>query len=263
MMKPQGQSTPARGRNIGQKKKANKEIQDELTSFTYVSSHDLQEPLRKIQTFSSRILEQEEKNLSASGKDYFQRVQQAVKRMQKIIEDLVIYSNINSATKTYVSTNLQEIIEKVKSEHKDLIAKKNASINFSGQTEIMAIPYQAHQLISNLVSNALKFSDGSKPTNISISSRIKKGKELNNTNLSAEKQYSHIKVSDNGIGFEPKFCERIFEVFQRLHGREEYEGTGIGLAICRKIVENHNGIITATGKLHIGASFDIYIPLLH
>lgn len=247
-------------KDVSKKNAEHEEINKELTSFTYVSSHDMQEPLRKIQTFSSRILEQEEKNLSKSGKDYFSRVQQAAKRMQMIIEDLVVYSNINTAEKVFVKTDLNLVFSEVKKDLKELIDRKNALIESGPLSELQVIPSQARLLISNLLNNALKFSHTQKQATVSVTCRILKGIELDDTVLEPLKEYCHINVSDNGIGFESKFSERIFEIFQRLHGKDEYEGTGIGLAICKKIVENHNGLIKASGKLNKGASFDIYIP---
>jgi two-component system CheB/CheR fusion protein len=127
--------------------------------------------------------------------------------------------------------------------------------------EMNLIPFQFRQLMHNLLRNALKFSSPKRPPRILIKSRIVKGNELNNAKLVDAKSYCHISVSDNGIGFEPEYKDRIFEVFQKLHSREEYEGTGIGLAIVKKIVENHNGIVTATSQLDQGTTFDIYIPV--
>ena len=244
----------------------------ELESFTYVASHDLQEPLRKIQTFANRILEKEQENLSATGKDYFSRMQAAAARMQQLIEDLLAFSRINTTERKFENVELNNIIEEIKTELKDIILEKNATIASKEFSPVNIIPFQFRQLMYNLISNALKFSKPGTSPDITISSSIKKGSELNGEiftqltahagMLSPEKSYCHITVKDNGIGFEPHFNERIFEVFQKLHGKEEYAGTGIGLAIVKKIVENHNGIITATGELDKGASFDIYIPAL-
>jgi len=258
-MKPELQQNETENNDL-KKTVEKEEINKDLASFAYVSSHDMQEPLRKIQTFSSRILEQEEQNLSKTGKDYFCRVQQAAKRMQMIIEDLVVYSHINSAEKVYTQTDLNQILTNVKKDLQELIAKKNAIIFSGSLNEVSVIPSQVHRLFSNLLNNSLKFSHSQKQPRISINSVVCAGCELPHEQLSPEIEYCHINVSDNGIGFESKFSERIFEMFQRLHGKDEYEGTGLGLAICKKIVENHNGIITATGKLFNGASFDIYIP---
>ncbi len=244
---------------------ANKELQ----AFAYVSSHDLQEPLRKIQTFATVILEKEYQNLSDNGKYNFHRIQSAAGRMRQLIEDLLAYSRINTNERKFEKTDLNIIIEEVKTELKDTIQEKHAIIEVIELCPANIIPFQFGQLMHNLISNALKFSNPDIPPHIIIKSRIVKGSKSINARLndktgqeklSPEKNYCHITVKDNGIGFEPHFSERIFEVFQKLHTKEEYSGTGIGLAIVKKIVENHNGIIIATSELKKGATFDIYIP---
>ncbi len=232
----------------------------ELLAFTYISSHDLQEPLRKIQTFVSIILENENENLSENGKNNFQRMQLAAGRMQQLIDDLLAFSRISTTELTFEKTELALIIEEVKTELRDTIQEKHATIEATELCSANIIAFQFRQLMYNLISNALKFSKPKVPAHIIVKSSIVKGSKLNNENLSPEKNYCHITVKDNGIGFEPHFSERIFEVFQKLHGKEVYAGTGIGLAIVKKIVENHNGTITATGELNKGARFDIYIP---
>ncbi len=232
----------------------------ELLAFTYVSSHDLQEPLRKIQTFVSVILENENENLSENGKYNFQRMQLAAGRMQLLIEDLLSFSRISTTDHKFEKTDLNIIVEEIKADLKDTIQGKNATIDASDLCPANLIPFQFRQLMYNLISNALKFSHPGRPSRIIIVSEIEKGNKLNNEKLSPEKNYCHIVVKDNGIGFEPEFSERIFEVFQKLHGKEIYAGTGIGLAIVKKIVENHNGTVTATGELNKGATFDIYLP---
>jgi light-regulated signal transduction histidine kinase (bacteriophytochrome) len=232
----------------------------ELLAFTYISSHDLQEPLRKIQTFVTIILENENKNLSDNGKYNFTRMQLAAGRMQQLIEDLLAFSRINTTEHTFEKTELGFIIEEIKTELKDTIQEKHAVIEATDLCPANIIAFQFRQLMYNLISNALKFSHPDIPAHIVITSKISKGSKLKNEKLSPEKDYCHIIVKDNGIGFEPHFKERIFGVFQKLHSKDVYAGTGIGLAIVKKIVENHNGIITATGKLNKGARFDIYIP---
>ncbi|HEY6062577.1 MAG TPA: ATP-binding protein [Chitinophagaceae bacterium] len=232
----------------------------ELLAFTYISSHDLQEPLRKIQTFVTIILETENKNLSEKGKYNFQRMQLAAGRMQQLIDDLLAFSRISTTELKFEETDLHTIIDEVKTELKDTILEKHAIIEAIGLCPANIIAFQFRQLMYNLISNALKFSNPDIPSHIIIKSSIVNGSQLNIDRLSPDKKYCHITVKDNGIGFEPRFRERIFEVFQKLHGKEVYAGTGIGLAIVKKIVENHNGVITATSELNKGAQFDIYIP---
>jgi PAS domain S-box-containing protein len=232
----------------------------ELLAFTYISSHDLQEPLRKIQTFVTIILENENKNLSEIGKHNFQRMQIAAKRMQQLIDDLLAFSRINTTDHKFEKSELGLIIEEVKTELKDTLKEKNATIESSNLSPANIIPFQFRQLMYNLISNALKFSNPNQPSLIIIESEIVTGNKQNNKKLSPDKKYCHIRVKDNGIGFEPHFSDRIFGVFQKLHSKEIYSGTGIGLAIVKKIVENHNGNISATSELGKGATFDIYIP---
>ena len=236
-------------------------INAELLAFNYISSHDLQEPLRKIQTLAGRILEKETRNLSDTGRDYFHRIQSAAGRMRQLIEDLLVYSRTNIAERKFEKIDLNIIIEEVKAELKENIEEKHAVIEATEMCEINVILFQFRQLMHNLIRNALKFSSPKRPPHILIKSRIVKGDKLNNAKLVDTKSYCHISVTDNGIGFEPEYKDRIFEVFQKLHNREQYEGTGIGLSIVKKIVENHNGIVTATSQLNEGATFDIYIPV--
>jgi len=232
----------------------------ELLAFTYISSHDLQEPLRKIQTFVSIISSKEDKNLTENGKYNFQRIQLAAGRMQLLIDDLLAFSRIATTELKFENTDLRIIIEEVKAELKDTISEKHATIEANELCKANIIPFQFRQLLYNLISNALKFSNPEKKSHIIITSKIEKGSILDNAKLSPGKSYCHITIKDNGIGFEPHFSERIFGVFQKLHSKETYAGTGIGLAIVKKIVENHNGIITATSELMKGSTFDIYIP---
>jgi PAS domain S-box-containing protein len=232
----------------------------QLASFAYIASHDLQEPLRKIQTFSTRILEKEHSNLSENGKDHFNRMQVAAKRMQSLIEDLLTYSRTNTAERKFEFADLTKIVEDVKSDLKEELLQRNATIDSTEMCHAKIIPFQFHQLLYNLISNSLKFSNPGDAPYIKIRSKIEKGVNLKNQNLSEEKKYCHISISDNGIGFEQQYSERIFELFQRLHGKSQYSGTGIGLAIVKKIVENHNGLIVAKAEINKGATFDIYIP---
>ena len=232
----------------------------ELLAFNYISSHDLQEPLRKIQTFAAMILKKEYQNLSDEGKGYFERMQSAAGRMQQLIEDLLTYSRTNSTERRFEKTDLNKIIADVTADLKDAIDDKHAIVEAKGQCIANVIPFQIRQLMNNLISNALKFTRAGVPPHIKITSKIVKGSKTIFKELSPDKDHCHITVKDNGIGFDSRYKDRIFEVFQRLNGYEEYAGTGIGLAIVKKIVENHNGIVIATSEINKGATFDIYIP---
>ncbi|MBC8770580.1 PAS domain S-box protein [Arenibacter sp. BSSL-BM3] len=236
-------------------------VNQELNSFTYVSSHDLQEPLRKIQTFAGRIMEKELSNLSNSGKDYFVRIQNAAERMQTLIQDLLAYSQMNTWEGKYELTNLKELFEGVVSEFNETIQEKNAKIDIGNLGKLNIIPFQFRQLAHNLISNALKYSSPNISPHIKIDSTLVKGKHLEREKLNPGKNYCLITFEDNGIGFEKEFNEKIFEVFQRLHGKNEYSGTGIGLSIVKKIVENHHGYIFANSELSKGTTFSIYIPV--
>lgn len=237
-----------------------KNINEELQSFAYVSSHDMQEPLRKIQTFSSRILDKEKDNLTLKGQDYFTRIQNAANRMQTLIEDLLAYSRTNTTEKVFKKIPLEKVVHEVLGELEETIEEKNVSVQLTEMCSATIIPFQFKQLLHNLIGNSIKFSiDGVNPV-IIIKSEIIKGSNIEHLPLQKRKNYCHFTISDNGIGFEPQFKERIFQVFQRLHGRNEYTGTGIGLAIVKKIVDNHDGIIEATSMPNKGVTFDIYIP---
>jgi PAS domain S-box-containing protein len=234
----------------------------ELAQFAYVASHDLQEPLRKIQTFASRIFELENDKLSDKGKEYFDRMQTASLRMQQLIKDLLSFSRINTEEKQFKQTDLNAILAAAQEQLNEQIEQKHAVIRYANLPVMNVIAYQFEQLFTNLINNSLKFSKDNVAPEIDISAALADAAEITPLPSAAAEKYYHLSIKDNGIGFEPEYNERIFLVFQRLHGNEKYQGTGIGLAICKRIVENHKGIITASGELGKGACFDIYIPAL-
>jgi signal transduction histidine kinase len=239
----------------------------ELEQFAFIASHDLQEPLRKIQTFADLILKNEHTVLSDKGREYFQRMQVAAWRMKILIQDLLDYSRTGVSEQKLEKADLAKIVKEVENELQEMIHEKKGVIETTNLGEASVNPSQFRQVISNLITNALKFSRLGAPPRIVIKSTIAQGGQLQNespdlsgSRLSPNKNYCHISFTDNGIGFDPQYKDKIFEVFQRLHDESIYPGTGIGLAIVKKIVEHHGGIITATGQVNKGASFDIYIP---
>jgi PAS domain S-box-containing protein len=233
----------------------------DLTSFTFVSSHDLQEPLRKIQNFVTCIFLEEENNLSETGKGYFHKLNDTAKRMQSLIEDLLTYSRAKSHERNFERTNLNILFEEVRKDFEDVMPEKRAIIEIDCPYEVDIIRFQFRQLMHNLISNSLKFSKLQTRPHITIDGKIVNGGLLQSEKLSSKIDYCHLTYRDNGIGFDPQYRERIFEVFQRLHSQSAYEGTGIGLAICKRIVEAHGGIITALGVPNKGAEFNIYFPI--
>ena len=229
----------------------------DLEQFAYVASHDLQEPLRKIQTFTQLIGDHPDDK--EKQKIYHQKIAQAASRMQNLIRDVLSFSRISRTEEAFSMTDLNVIMENIKSDFELIIREKHAVINYPVLPVIRGIPLQIFQLFSNLISNSLKYNDKTPVISISFekpaASEIQRYPKLN-------PDFSYIKFifTDNGIGFEQEYSERIFDVFQRLHGKQTYSGTGIGLAICKKIVENHEGVIFATGSPKNGAVFTVILP---
>ncbi|QTD39337.1 CHASE3 domain-containing protein [Polaribacter batillariae] len=232
----------------------------ELSSFNHVASHDLQEPLRKIQTFISRLDHKEANNLSEKGKLYLERIKIAASRMRLLIDDLLQFSRTNKSEEVLEVTNMNLILENAKQELAETILEKEATITSDAIPEMTVIPFQIQQLFINLIGNSLKYSKQNVKPIIEISyskintddvSKLKKPKYSN---------YHKLTFVDNGIGFDQEYAEKIFVLFSRLHNKNEYSGTGIGLSICKKIIDNHQGYIFAEGKLNKGATFEVFLP---
>ena len=226
--------------------RSNRELQD----FAFVSSHDLQEPLRKIQAFSDRLLKKYDGVLDERGVDYLQRMQSAAARMQTLIQDVLTLSKVNTARLNVVQVDLQAIIDEVL---KDFAEKVNQPhVHVHGLPTIEANPTQMWRLLQNIIGNALKFHRPDEPVKIEIWAErfVEDGQEM-----------TTIQIKDNGIGFAQQDGERVFDMFHRLHNRSQFEGSGMGLAICQRIVERHNGRIEVKSKPNKGSTFMITLPL--
>ncbi len=234
----------------------------ELENFAYISSHDLQEPLRKIQTFGGRLAEKYADKLGEDGRDYLERMNRAATRMRRLIDDLLIYSRITTKAKPFGPVCLEEIIPEALSNLENLIEETGGSVNAEDiSLRIEADPTQMLQLFQNLIGNGLKFHRPNVPPVVHIDVELVPTSRYHSGAEARSPKACRIIVRDNGIGFDEKYLERIFEPFQRLHGRFEYAGTGMGLAICRKIVDRHGGNVTAQSKPGEGTTFIVILPL--
>jgi signal transduction histidine kinase len=227
----------------------------DLEQFAYVASHDLQEPLRKIQIFTEMAEKSADKTTAAT---YFEKIHTSARRMTDLIKSVLNYSRLSKTGEQFEEVDLNVLLENTKIDFELLITEKKAVIKNDILPVIQGIPLQLNQLFLNLFSNSLKFSNAD-PL-ITIFSRVLSEKEVRqHENLHTKVRYVEIIFSDNGIGFEQQYADQIFTIFQRLHDKKSYEGTGIGLALCKKIVENHHGFITAKSELGKGAAFYIYL----
>jgi light-regulated signal transduction histidine kinase (bacteriophytochrome) len=238
----------------------------ELEQFAFVASHDLQEPLRKIQAFGDRLKMKCEKIQLGEAGDYLDRMQNAAARMQTLINDLLAFSRVIRSSQPFVPVDLRAVTKEVLSDLEVRIEKNGARVEIGELPSIDADPTQIRQLMQNLLSNALKFQPPNSQPIINITSRVISGPAWNNPpgtekgGVANANDICEISVQDNGIGFDEKHLEKIFAVFQRLHGRTEYEGTGVGLAVCRRITDRHSGSITAKSQPGKGATFIVTLP---
>ncbi len=230
----------------------------DLMQFASVASHDLKEPLRKIQAFGNILQSKIKNKLSEGEQNYFSKIISASNRMQSLIDDVLTLSKLSNGSSVKEKTDLNKIVKQITEDLEITIREKNAVITSEPLPAIDAVPGQMHQVFQNLISNGLKFSDKESPL-IDISPQPITQDQADNLGINPI-NFVNILVADNGIGFEDKYREKIFGIFQRLHGRN-YEGTGIGLAIARKIIENHGGYIFANGKVNKGAKFQIILPI--
>ncbi len=249
-------------RDITDRKEAERKLQEyankleesnkNLEEFAYVASHDLQEPLRKIQAFGELLNNNLNGDIEGENRLFLDRMTNAASRMQKLINDLLSFSRITTRANPHESINLNDLVKEVCGDLEIAIQQSGGTVSVESLPIIFADPMQMRQLFQNLIGNALKFRSEDRPITISI-------KSVNDSNII--EGFRRIAVSDNGIGFDPKFAERIFQVFERLHTRQDYQGTGIGLAICKKIVDRHGGAINAESAENVGTTFFIDLPV--
>lgn len=233
----------------------------ELEEFAYVASHDMQEPLRKISTFGNRLKTQLSDQLGEDGNLYLSRMLGASENMRNLIENLLEFSKVSRNKQPYECIDLNGILKEVMDDLDLRIAETNAKISIEPPLpQIEAIPSQMRQLFFNLLQNAIKFRKKDTTLVITVNNKKLGAREVKRYQLTAGRAYYMITVSDNGIGFEQQYAERIFQLFQRLEGKSEYPGTGIGLSICRKIVANHMGQIFAESVPAQGTVFTIILP---
>jgi light-regulated signal transduction histidine kinase (bacteriophytochrome) len=230
-----------------------------LKEFVYVASHDLQEPLRKVCAFSERITSKYANVLDETGKDYLNRIVNAGVRMQTLINDLLSYSSVSTKAMAFDTVDLNKIGEEAVSDLQVRIEQTNGRVEITQLPQIEAEPTQMRQVFQNIIGNALKFHRKDVAPYIKVYAIIRNQK--NENSWEDEDLFCDLTFEDNGIGIDQQYYQRIFGVFQRLHGKDEYEGTGVGLAICQKIIQHHNGEIRVESIVGSGTKFIISLPV--
>lgn len=231
----------------------------ELQQFAYIASHDLQEPVRKISIFM-QMLESSFETISPKSQNYIDKIMTSAERMSNLIRDVLGFSQLSNDVYVFEDVDLNQIANEIVTEFELTIEQKNAVVNYSNLPIIKAIPLQMSQLFGNMISNSLKYCRPDINPEITITSTVLPEEEKSQFNINPEADYYKIEFRDNGIGFNQQYAEKIFNIFQRLHGKTDYAGTGIGLAMCKKIAQNHHGDISASGFLNEGAVFTIVLP---
>jgi PAS domain S-box-containing protein len=239
-----------------------RQVNDQLKQFTYAASHDLQEPLRKVSFFLERLLSNIGSSLSEENKRISERIEHTTRRMRGLIDDLLAYSNTTLGVTGFEKVDLTDVVKEVIDDMEATIIQKGATVDLQQLPRIKGDQRQLRQLFQNLISNALKYQKGDVAPQVHIRSQLVKGEAIEACIPDERKSaiFHQIMVKDNGIGFHPDDAEKIFSLFQRLHGKAEYEGTGVGLAIVQKVVENHHGFIWAESKPGEGATFNVLLP---
>ncbi|HEU4633449.1 MAG TPA: CHASE3 domain-containing protein [Flavisolibacter sp.] len=232
----------------------------ELDSFTYIASHDLKEPLRKISTYTHMIADNESQTLSEKNQLHFTRIQQSVKRMQNLLDDLLMYSQSTKPALAFENVDLNIILQEVTENLSEEIRECKAHIQAGQLPVIKGLPFQIKQLFENLITNSLKYRKETVHPCIHVESSLVDKKDVRVNLHKKSRQYYRIMFTDNGLGFEQAYAEKVFQLFQRVHTSGKHSGTGIGLTICKKIIQNHSGFIKASSEVNVGTLFEIYFP---
>ncbi|WP_332733979.1 sensor histidine kinase [Flavihumibacter sp.] len=237
-----------------------KQSHAELTQLAFAASHDLQEPVRKIRTFSDRLIIKQKDMLDDDSKKIIQRIDVSARRLQGMLEDVSGYMNLIDSREKKKLVSLKKIIEEVRDNFRESISQKNATITIGNMPELWVYPAQVRSMFRALIDNALKYSKTGQLPAITIYSEQIEGRRLGNAVPHLDKTYNAITIQDNGIGFDNEFRDKIFQIFRRLHTQENFSGKGIGLAICQRVMANHNGVIIADAKPGEGATFTLLFP---
>jgi PAS domain S-box-containing protein len=233
----------------------------ELQQFAYVAAHDMKEPLRKVRFYYSAIMDEGVENLSERQRAWLEQSAEAARRMQGLIDDLLAFTRAAEPVKQLEAVDLNALVAEVSAFYEDTLKEVDGSIAVSDLHEIRGIAFQVRQVFVNLIGNAIKYRQPGRPLQVAVSGSVVASPGLAEAKQYLPARFLRVKVKDNGIGFDEEYAEKIFDMFERLHGRDAYEGTGIGLSICRKIMENHRGLIRAEGHPGEGAVFEVFFPM--
>jgi light-regulated signal transduction histidine kinase (bacteriophytochrome) len=233
----------------------------ELDSLTFIASHDLKEPLRKILTYTTMVESAGYGQLPAESQGHFEKIKRAAVRMRNLLNDLLLYSHVNTGDRKYEPIDLNKVVQEVVVNLEDEIAETRAQVNSGSLPVVKGMPFQLKQLFENLISNSLKYRNEEHAPRITIDSDVVNRKEIHEKFAKGHNRYHRVHVRDNGLGFDPSYADKVFKLFHRLHAHTDKPGTGIGLAICKKIIENHQGFIKASSEVNKGTVIEIYLPV--
>jgi light-regulated signal transduction histidine kinase (bacteriophytochrome) len=236
-------------------------MNEQLSTFAFIASHDLREPLRKIHFFANAIRETDGAKLSEKASAYFDKIINSINRMNSMISDVLKFSRANSNVDEFTTIDLNKVLIVATNDLSEMVKEKNAQISCNTLPTIKGNQTQLIQLFENLIGNALKFQKAGVRPEVDITGVLMEGSSINHPQAELNKSYVRLEFCDNGIGFDEQYLPKIFLMFQRLHGKAEYPGTGMGLAICKKIVENHRGFLVAKSEPGKGAKFTCYFPV--